>query len=546
MLSRVTDRSGASRASRWRWPEGLAAAALVLLVAINLPLFLRMPVWCDVHGYDLCARNVLSGGVHYRDRFENNFPGILWAHLAVRSLLGWSSEAIRAADLVVVTLLAALLGAWWLWAGRRAALALGTAATLLGFYFATSESCHFQRDTLMLLPAVGALWLRRRQLHALADPSVAAPRLILEGMAEGMMWGAGIWLKPFVLLPALVTWLVSMKMAPPGPTRGRLFLGTVGLLGGGLLAGGLGIGLLWAMGSWPDFLDVMLVWNRDYLGPVRWEIRLRSFFWSPFWPWPMTQLLAVPLAAWTVFAAFTFPRSRAPGPSETLLSACYLGWVIQALALQREWTYVTVPAVMLAITVVAGCVRLHRPIAVAIVLVFLLAAARQHPAARGERLALWFRCAHERSRPDLRRLLALEESPDWPSLDRVAAFLREQAIADGDLLCYHVHAVVLYSDLGLEPRTRFVFPEYYLKNYRRQHSVIAADLQRSSPLFVVTHLESAGLTWDRIDRLLPEGAQAVPVVLPTRHDDVRPWSEPVVFRAGPYAVHRVTSRNEAW
>ena len=45
--------------------SGLACLGLVL-VAFK-PLFVCMPQWVDATHYDICARNLLQGGVHYRD-----------------------------------------------------------------------------------------------------------------------------------------------------------------------------------------------------------------------------------------------------------------------------------------------------------------------------------------------------------------------------------------------------------------------------------------------------------------------------------------------
>src|SRR2546421_85393 len=67
----------------------LSWGLLVSLLAAGLPLFLRMPLWADVTLYDLAARNVLAGGIHYRGVFYTNPPRIVGVHAAVRSLLGW-------------------------------------------------------------------------------------------------------------------------------------------------------------------------------------------------------------------------------------------------------------------------------------------------------------------------------------------------------------------------------------------------------------------------------------------------------------------------
>src|SRR5262245_62034674 len=81
-------------------------------VAVGAPLFLRMPLWSDATLYAVAARAITSGGVHYRDVFDTNPPGFVWMLCAARGVLGTSSEAVRAADLLVVALVTAGL-LWW-------------------------------------------------------------------------------------------------------------------------------------------------------------------------------------------------------------------------------------------------------------------------------------------------------------------------------------------------------------------------------------------------------------------------------------------------
>src|SRR4051812_16662984 len=71
---------------------GLVAAAALLA---GLPLFLRMPLWCDVTLYDMAARAILSGGVHYRDVFDTNLPGYPLLLAGIRWLFGNSMEVVR-------------------------------------------------------------------------------------------------------------------------------------------------------------------------------------------------------------------------------------------------------------------------------------------------------------------------------------------------------------------------------------------------------------------------------------------------------------------
>src|SRR5437588_9310418 len=95
-----------------RWPLVAAWGSLIVLLLVNLPAFLCMGLDSDISMYDLLARRVLLGDVHYRDLLETNFPGVVWLHMAFRALLGWRSEALRAVDLTIVALSVWLLVGW--------------------------------------------------------------------------------------------------------------------------------------------------------------------------------------------------------------------------------------------------------------------------------------------------------------------------------------------------------------------------------------------------------------------------------------------------
>src|ERR1700722_18642206 len=68
-----------------------------------LPLFLCMPLWVDTIFFDLCARTLMRGGVLYREVFTHALPGMFWIQVALRSLLGWRSETLRAVDFLIVS-----------------------------------------------------------------------------------------------------------------------------------------------------------------------------------------------------------------------------------------------------------------------------------------------------------------------------------------------------------------------------------------------------------------------------------------------------------
>ena len=148
----------------------LARVVLVAALAAGVPPFLRMPPWCDLTLYDVAARSLLAGGVHYRDVFDTNMPGFVWALTAVRVTLGWSVEAARAVDLLIVAGAVLLLDRLAARAGAdRAARAWAVAGAAM-FYPFTSEFNHCQRDVWMLLPALAAVAVRVRRVSLLLPP----------------------------------------------------------------------------------------------------------------------------------------------------------------------------------------------------------------------------------------------------------------------------------------------------------------------------------------------------------------------------------------
>ena len=174
----------------WRRPwrsttVGWVVAGFVLLAGV--PLFLCMPPWNDVTLHDMAARSILRGGVHYRDVFDTNLPGIDWAMAVVRWLFGWSYEALRAVDLVVVAGIVAALCGWVRRCGGAGYTVAWFVAAAALFYPFTSEFNHVQRrDVWMLLPAVLAARLRLKRV----TPPTPQPPSCREG---GWGWVIPCW-----------------------------------------------------------------------------------------------------------------------------------------------------------------------------------------------------------------------------------------------------------------------------------------------------------------------------------------------------------------
>src|SRR5688572_28749497 len=185
----------------WRsvWlPRAVTAVALI----VGLPLFLRSPPWCDITLYQMAARNILHGGTHYRDLFDTNLPGFVWAMTALSAAFGPNALVVRVVDLFVVLGVVLLLDRLAKWGGATPAGRWWALAGAALFYPFTVEMSHAQRDTWMALPGLAAVVLRVRR--ALGEG--AAPSPFRSSFYEGLLWGAGVWMKPHIALMALCVW----------------------------------------------------------------------------------------------------------------------------------------------------------------------------------------------------------------------------------------------------------------------------------------------------------------------------------------------------
>jgi hypothetical protein len=486
---------------------------VLLILVLNVPAHLRMGLDSDVALWDLSARTVLDGGTFYRDLFENNLPGMLWLHCAVRTMLGWSDAALRAVDIavvvVIVWLLTRLLPAS---SSARAALA----AVLLVFYFSQSEWCHCQRDTWMLLPALLALHLRAGNSSSRWRPLV-----------EGLLWGCAFWIKPFVAFPALTCWLVSV----PRLGRRQVLSDAAALLTGGVLAGLAGVAWLILSGAWPHFADVMFVGNREYVatdvsGGHPWLFRAGVAV--RFFPWMLTHLLAIPLALGQLRDGF-----RKGVTPQILLAGLYLGWTFQALVLQHLFDYIQVPPLLLALTVVAVAATEAESAVVrrGLVAFLLLCCLLRYPFLAGERLGLWSDCCRASNPIELRDRLTLSHKVDWTDLERIQHFLVEQRVEDEEVTCFSMPTVELYREMGVRPSTRYLFLQNALTIFRTRRPEMRAALAARRQRFVVCDLQ-----WVAMDRFREE-----------LDAGTSPWIERVVFRSGRYVVLRLSgAETSAW
>lgn len=516
-----------------------ALAALGLLLLIGLPQFVRMPLYCDTTHWDVCARSMLHGGVFYRDTFETNLPGMVWPHMAVRALFGWSPEALRVADLVVLGGVLALMLRGLQQAGMSSVSRLWTAVALVGFYFSVGEDCHCQRDLWMLLPAALALRLRCRQVAQIGTES-GSFRVLRMAAFEGACWGLACWIKPHVIVVAALCWLLSLVLIWRAGSGKRSFVDAGGLLAGGLVAGGLGCAWLWQTGAWPYFWQTMLSWSLEYSTWQAPKWALRALVIHRFGPWVLAHLVALPLAIAWVYRALRSGEGTGeeggPGPRRErgLLGGFYLAWLGQADLLQHGTPYHHVPALLLALAV-AACWYAGRPLPVArwvLLLVFAVVAVGLHPMFQGQRLSAWS-CFVRDGDAAMKDRLALTETTDWQDLERVAAYLRTCQLHDGELCCYGTYTIPLYLWLQVQPATRFIEFDFVLAMFPARQPTVYAETSRSRQRYVVSDVKDGwaiGL------------AGGDPVLPPPRDSPAArsyPWSVPIVFRAGRYCVHQV-------
>ncbi|WP_437204442.1 hypothetical protein [Planctomicrobium sp. SH664] len=524
--------------------------ALVALLILNVPLFLCQHLTADAVIYDLQARCASEGGILYQDLIEPNFPGAVWIHLLVRQVGGWSWVTLRAFDLLMVCAIAGFISHLArarqesFWTAKTGLIALG----VFGLHFSQSEWCHCQRDLWMLLPCLAAVAVRRRQL-LLSAPQ----RSWWSSLAEGMLWGTAFWLKPHIAFPALSVLLASAWIT--GLNRPAL-RDLAGVFCGGLLAGGIGSLWMVAHHCWEPFWEMQLEWNPEYLqsGQARKSWQRYASLWESFLPFSWLHVIAIGVVGFTLQRCL---RQRSHRPveesdalngdltrfevSRILLSALYVGWMMQIVLLQHPFAYVQMPGVVLAIALTALIVwpRGLQPTGRLALVAFAGLALMMSPMLQLRRLTAWGACLREGPTLEVRSRVQYEPRPDWETLGPVLEFLKQQNLKDGELTAYQVGLVHLYPELNLKPSTRYVFLDALCRLFPSRLATIREAVEQSPQKFVVSCLREAGMSAAAIaDETDPQ--TLLPRCFPAERLSEFPFSEPVVFRSGSYLVHRVS------
>jgi hypothetical protein len=529
----------------------IPAVLLVGLLLLGLPLFLRMPIWVDTTYHDVSAWNILHGGVHYRDVFETNLPGLVWVHAVLRPLIGWSHEAIRIADFLVVTAILYLLSLIMKRQGVSLAGRLWFFFAAYLFYLFESEFIHCQRDGWMLLPACAAVYLRFRRIQrAAVDPARSD---LFGSLLEGALWGCAVWIKPHCFVPAVLVWLVSLRYQP----QKAAMRDTLAVLGGGIVVGAIGSIWLIATGTWGPMWEVLLHWNGEYykwsLADVFWKCQMVFSYFAPF---SVLHFAALPLAIYSMV------DRRQEHSGRALLAALYFGWLAQATLVQKGFDYAHSPPVILAIALLA-CWRL--PVGQVLLIWCLIGASLNqlfpqvvnaleekrpatgrivlpvHPALQASRLQYWPRCWYDDSWELKDRLTHFDNihcTPNWEELAQVEAFLRTLDLQDRDLICWHDSTHPLYVRLGIKPGFRFPHVMTSMK-FRSKLPVLQEEAFHSPARYIVSDLVPVDYLHKVTRFPTPGPANSLPKDFPEWGPSTYPWNQPVVFQAGRFFVHRV-------
>lgn len=518
----------------------LVSTALLMLLISNLPLFLCTRLRGDAVYYDLQVAAIREGGVLYRDLLEPNFPGVVWIHWLVRGIAGNSSVALRLFDFLVLSGIAAILA----WRNKRdggRGRPLSTACLALSicwFYLSLSVMSQCQRDLWMLLPALAALSLRYRSGRAIkACRSEFVPSIL-----EGLLWGSAIWIKPHVIVPmACVIGARTLSIRRPM---------ALARTAGGLLVGGLFMGVagsLWLVqtGAWHHFWEMQLHWNPEYLATrSEWNSVDRCFsLFQILAPWSLAHLLAVPVALRGIWREVLRPllqgeRNECPLEWPTSLKALYLGWLLQAIFLQHPFAYTHIPAIILALAVVAS-VKCQPPwqlmLTCSTVAIFASATVTS-PCLRFDRLEAWPDCFRYGPSIEIQNKIETHADDYWRDYPDLVRFLQRQSLDDGQLLVYSHTLVSLYRDLQIRPPTRYALTDVHAAFFRSRVGEIAASIQSSPHRLVVSDLRNLGISDSSLTAIDP--ATGLPLAYPANSLHRFPATQPVVFRSGWFVVHQ--------
>lgn len=532
-------------------PTASATVPLVLLVGwllLAVPVFLRMPLTNDAELFDLHVRMLDSGRTLYADILEPNLPGVIWIHAAVRSLMGESPEALRLFDLLMFSGLMILVYRWLLRSGSSRSGSIATVLSASVFYLSGSEWIHCQRDMWMLAVTFVAASVRCRLLE---QEERDLRRTGAVSVAEGLIWGIGIWIKPYVVIVAIAVWAVTARRHP---SVRKMLADGLSVLAGGLIAGACGLTWMAWTGCLMPFLQQSQEWNPHYFAARldHWTLDRLIPMVIRFLPWVLLHAVAVPVAVMRLKTSVrnfpaenADPQDRAATRSE-VLAAIYVAWCLHMTLLQHLFDYVHAPGVTLAIVMTADWVGKWRRRAAAKLAsyVFALAVLLICPYLAGDRLGHWKIAVFENPTAETRDELACFSNPSRQAMEKVADFLRSQNIGERDVVCFNSDLVSLYRRIERQPPSRFIYVDQNVAYVPAARGKILQELMDSGHRFVVADALSSGLPAGVLAELPGDGPVRPPQRL-AAPAGLYPWGQPVVFRAGTYLVHRISGEPDS-
>lgn len=533
-----------SHCDRWLF------CGVVLLAVLTVPQMLCLPLTADTEHYDVQAHCALNGGVLYRDVLEPNLPGVVWVHMLVRSVAGWSSEVMRAFDLIVLLAIGVLLSKC-LGISMRGEGAMHAGLVMLFLwwcYVSLPEWCHCQRDLWMLLPALGALTLRQARRGA-CDVDKPAHSYTSAIVLEGFLWGIAFWLKPFIAVPVICVCAVSGWLEG---SSARFLRESCAVLVGGLIAGGFGAIWLVSSGAWGPFWDVALHWNPEYFSSRqnRWTVDRVAALYNWLHPWWWAHLVTLPIALKQLSQQFS-RRHVTPtcgGRSRNLLAAFYLGWMLQTICLQHPLLYIHASGVLLAlgIAVDAACRKFaNHPMAGPLLASSLALLVVSSPATQPSRLAWWRACLQDGPTELVQDSLQQSQIVNHSQLEPALDFIRQQNVRDGELTVYSGYLVGVYRELDLAPSTRFVLLDVEARVFPSRVGEMASSLDQSHQRFVISNLIESGFPPSELGDGDSHSEPRLPHAFPASRLHEFPYNQQLVFRSGPYLVHEITSPVES-
>jgi hypothetical protein len=334
-----------------------------------------------------------------------------------------------------------------------------------------------------------------------------------------------------------------------------------------------GCAWLLATGAWPFMWDVLFNWNPEYYEWSGHEMdqRVRMVL-GYFAPWSLLQLVSIPAALISLVRARIWRAATEAGPAggQALLAALYLGWLVEAVFLQKSFHYCQAPVQILAIAVVMS---LRWNLAAILIAWSLIGGTLNHyrdscttlcdwldpfeeklpntfrqviprqKLINTEWRSVWRECVTAGSSPQLKDQLSFYRhihcAPTWVELDEVRRYLQTLGLKDRELVCWDDSSHPLYLDLGIRPAIRFMHVNTAL-DFKSKRPQIRRELIASGHKYVVSDLALPHFLYGRFPDDPPPGAPlALPEDFPDFDREIYPWNQPIIFRAGRYSVHRV-------